>query len=149
MAAGAFPKLQPVVAFSGNDRGHFCLPAPWGQRHVRSHTTNKLKLQRLSKGTGSIPSCLQPLCGLQCLVRLISWSWRRWTRGLARAPGVILLRKIRVSALYLTLTGCLVIAQSISRSKSLMLRGLWQGVRSMKCFFLNVSQLQALGGSQR
>lgn len=47
------------------------------------------------------------------------------------------------------MTGCLVIAQSISRSKSLMLRGLWQGVKPMKCFFLNVSQLWAVGGSQR
>lgn len=32
------------------------------------------------------------------------------------------------------LPGCLIIAQSISRSRSLMLRGLWQGVRPMKCF---------------
>lgn len=47
------------------------------------------------------------------------------------------------------LPGCLVIAQYISRSKSLMLKGLWQGVRPMKCFFLNVSQLLAVGGSQR
>lgn len=139
----------PLV--SEKDGAHLCLPVAWGRWHVRSHTMNRLKLQRLCWGTGSTSSCLQPSCGLRCLVRLISWSWRRWTRGLAWAASITWLRVIHVSALCLTdgLPACLVIAQSISCSKSLMLRGLWQSVRPMKCFFLNVSQLWALGGSQR
>lgn len=80
VATCAFPKLCPVVTFGAQEGQGSPLPA---------RVLNRLKWQRLCWGTGNTPLCP---CDLQCLVRLICWSWRPQTRGLEGGPSIIWLR---------------------------------------------------------
>lgn len=133
-------------------RGPLCLPGPWGQWHVGSNTMNSLKSQRLCWGTGSTPRVFQTLVWPLMLAETELLELEEvGSRSCMGSQHHLVTGDSGFCPVFNSdgLPGCLVIAQAISRSKSLMLRSLWQGVRPMKHFFLNVSQLQAVGGRQR